>query len=76
MTAFFTNYLLRQGLSVHVDRNTIIADYLYIATNLRNALKPALPPYMTQSYETQTGCWLANNLRSFKCLKENEMVRR
>jgi hypothetical protein len=76
MTAFFTNYLLRQGLSVHVDRNTIIAGYLYIATNLRNALKTARLHYMTASYEPQTVCWLANHLESFKCLKENEMVRR
>jgi hypothetical protein len=56
MTAFFTNYLLRQGLSVHVDRNTIVAGYLYITTNLRNTLKMAFPPYMTPSYEPQTGC--------------------
>jgi hypothetical protein len=38
-TAFFANYLLRQGLTAVLDRNTIVTSYLYITTKRRSALE-------------------------------------
>jgi hypothetical protein len=38
-TAFFANYLLRQGLTAIVDRNTNVTRYLYITTKRRSTLK-------------------------------------
>ena len=38
-TAFFANYLLRQGTITIVERNTIITNYLYIMTPRRSPLE-------------------------------------
>lgn len=38
-TTFFANYLLRQGLTAIVDRNTNATNYLYITTRHQSTLK-------------------------------------